>query len=157
MAQSPLDAVSPSDISGYLKNWDALSAMIGRGRSFSGFERHCCFLNTGPSSGNELGRFADISAASGFDLIDDGRALARVDWDRDGDLDLVVANVDEPMAIYRNDSQQNGCITIRLHGLGANRFGLGATLTFNQQSVSYGLLTHPVLPITHQFNIGFAL
>ena len=33
-------------------------------------------------------RFADISALSGFDLPDDGRSLAMVDWDNDGDLDL---------------------------------------------------------------------
>ena len=38
-----------------------------------------------------------------------------------------------------------------------NRFGMGATFTLNQQSVSYGLLTHPVLPMTHQFNIGLSL
>ena len=38
-----------------------------------------------------------------------------------------------------------------------NRLGMGATFILNQQSVSYGLLTHPVLPMTHQFNIGLSL
>ena len=38
-----------------------------------------------------------------------------------------------------------------------NRFGFGFTFYLNKQSVSYGLLTHPVLPITHQFNIGISL
>jgi len=38
-----------------------------------------------------------------------------------------------------------------------NRFGLGATITSTNQSISYGLLTHPVLPITHQINIGIIL
>ena len=38
-----------------------------------------------------------------------------------------------------------------------NRFGLGATFTSINQSISYGLLTHPVLPITHQINIGIIL
>ena len=38
-----------------------------------------------------------------------------------------------------------------------NRLGLGATFTLNTQSISYGLLTHPVLPMTHQFNIGLSL
>jgi len=38
-----------------------------------------------------------------------------------------------------------------------NRFGMGATFTLNTQSISYGLLTHPVLPMTHQFNIGLSL
>ena len=134
MAQSPLDAVSPSDISGYLKNWDALSAMIGRGRSFSGFERHCCFLNTGPSSGNELSRFADISAASGFDLIDDGRALARVDWDRDGDLDFWLTNRSAPrLRLLKNNltkSASSSWLTISLQGSTCNRDAIGAVLQF---------------------------
>jgi hypothetical protein len=38
-----------------------------------------------------------------------------------------------------------------------NRFGLGATFTSINQSISYGVLTHPVLPITHQINIGIIL
>ena len=38
-----------------------------------------------------------------------------------------------------------------------NRFGFGATFASNNQSISYGLLTHPVLPITHQINIGIIL
>ena len=38
-----------------------------------------------------------------------------------------------------------------------NRFGLGATFTSTNQSISYGLLTHPVLPITHQINIEIIL
>ncbi len=38
-----------------------------------------------------------------------------------------------------------------------NRLGVGATLALNRQSVSYGLLTHPVLPMTHQFNLGLSL
>jgi len=38
-----------------------------------------------------------------------------------------------------------------------NRFGMGATITMNLQSVSYGLLTHPVLPMTHQFSLGYKL
>ena len=38
-----------------------------------------------------------------------------------------------------------------------NRLGVGATLALNRQSVSYGLLTHPVLPMTHQFNMSISL
>jgi len=38
-----------------------------------------------------------------------------------------------------------------------NRFGLGGTFTSTNQFISYGLLTHPVLPITHQINIGIIL
>ena len=75
MAQSPLDNAS-GDHDSYLQNWNALSSMIVRGRSFSGFERHCAFLNVGSNPDGKLAPFANVSAATGFDLIDDGRALA---------------------------------------------------------------------------------
>ncbi len=74
MAQSPADITAAYSLSGYLKNWDALSSMLTRGRSFSGRERNCCFLNLGSSNG-DLQRFADVSAVSGLDFIDDGRAI----------------------------------------------------------------------------------
>ena len=38
-----------------------------------------------------------------------------------------------------------------------NRFGIGVKLILKRQSLSYGLLTHPVLPITHQMNLDITL
>lgn len=35
-----------------------------------------------------------------------------------------------------------------------NRFGTGASFNFKGISLDYGLITHPVLPLTHQFSIG---
>jgi len=66
----------------------------------------------------------------------------------------------------RDDMQIKGAVKYTLNPhikiyVGAqsnpNRFGLGATFTSTNQSISYGLLTHPVLPITHQINIGIIL
>ena len=57
-----------------------LHRWVRQGRSFSGHERNCCFLNTG-------GQFADISGVSGIDFADDGRGIGLTDWDHDGDLD----------------------------------------------------------------------
>jgi len=74
----------------------------------------------------------------------------------------------------RDDLQIKGAIRYNLNPLikiytGAqsnpNRFGFGFTLLFNSvtdlelgdYTCSYGLLTHPVLPMTHQFNIGISL
>ena len=77
----------------------ALSSMIDSGRSFSGRERNCVFLNT------RDGRFANLSAGSGLDFPDDGRALAVCDWDQDGDLDLWLSARTGPMLRFvRNDS-----------------------------------------------------
>ena len=64
----------------------ALHEMIFEGRAFSGRERNCCFLNLGGA------RFADVSAVTGLDSLDDGRGAATVDWDLDGDQDLWVTN-----------------------------------------------------------------
>ncbi|NIP94492.1 MAG: hypothetical protein GWO24_14035, partial [Akkermansiaceae bacterium] len=70
---------------------------IGEGRSFSGHEKNCCFLNTGG------GRFADVSAAVGLAFDDDGRAVSVCDWDFDGRQDLWVTNRTAPrVRLLRN-------------------------------------------------------
>ena len=50
------------------------------------------------------------------------------DLDNDGDLDLVVNNVNEPASIYRNDLPRDSgnFLKVVLEGRGANRFGVGA-------------------------------
>lgn len=134
MAQSPLEAADPNDLAGYLENWNALSSMLTRGRSFSGFERHCCFLNTGNEPAGVLGRFADISASSGLDFIDDGRAVAKIDWDRDGDLDFWVTNRGAPrLRLLVNNlprTEATSSVVFTLEGTTCNRDAIGAILEF---------------------------
>jgi len=100
--------------------------MINSGRSFSGRERNCCFLNLGD------GRFADVSAVSGIDFTDDGRALGLVDWDHDGDLDLWTTNRNAPrLRLLRNDTPgRNHWLSLRLegNGRGTNRDAIGARI-----------------------------
>ena len=93
-----------------------LSKMIREGRSWSGRERNCCFLNTAD------GKFADISAISGFDFIDDSRALAIGDWDGDGDPDLWISNRNAPrLRFLRNDAAPPGSfLSLKLQGDGKN-------------------------------------
>ena len=38
-----------------------------------------------------------------------------------------------------------------------NRFGAGLNVRWRSISVEYGLLTHPVFPLTHQFSLGVSL
>ena len=38
-----------------------------------------------------------------------------------------------------------------------NRFGVGAKFKFINQTLTYGLLTHPVFPMTHQLSLGLSL
>ena len=105
------------------------SRMMREGRSFSGREKNCLFINTG---GSPLanGRFADVSSVSGLDFPDDGRAIAMVDWDQDGDLDMWISNRSAPrLRLMRNeDASENHFLMFRLEGNGktTNRDGIGA-------------------------------
>ena len=103
--------------------------MIFGGRSFSGRERHCVFLNTGAQNSNGP-HFACASAISGLDLDDDGRALALVDWDFDGDQDVWISNRNAPrLRFMRNDvATGNQFLALRLEGNGTstNRDAIGA-------------------------------
>ena len=127
MSRSPDQSAEQSrsdDLVQYRNAWSSLSQLIGEGRSFSGYERNCCFLNTQSS------RFADVSAVTGLDLIDDGRAVATVDWDFDGNVDLWVANRTAPrIRFLRNGSQnENQWLTVRLEGVSCNRDAIGARM-----------------------------
>ena len=109
----------------------ALSRMMGEGRSFSGNERNCCFLNMGAAPAAE-GRFANISAVSGLDYPDDGRAVALVDWDHDGHLDMWISNRNAPrLRLMRNEVPRgNHFLALRLEGKGitTSRDAIGARL-----------------------------
>jgi len=96
--------------------------MLRRGASFSGHERNRCFLNIGTTP------FANVSATTGLDHIGDGRAVASVDWDQDGDLDLWIANRTAPrLRFMRNNlSRNNHFLAIRLQGTTCNRDAIGA-------------------------------
>jgi tetratricopeptide (TPR) repeat protein len=96
--------------------------MVRRGQSFSGYEPHCFFLNTRGT------RFADLSALSGIDFPDDGRAAALTDWDLDGDLDLWILNRNGPqLRFLRNDIPvDHGFLALVLVGTTCNRDAIGA-------------------------------
>ncbi|MEM8679263.1 MAG: tetratricopeptide repeat protein [Planctomycetota bacterium] len=108
-----------------MQSQNQLYRFIRQGKSFSGHERNCCFLNLGQ------GRFANISATSGLDFSDDARALALTDWDRDGDLDLWIANRTGPrLRFLQNESPvASGVIQLRLVGTSGNRDGIGTRVT----------------------------
>ena len=108
---------------------EQLSLMMNQGRSFSGRERNCVFLNTGADPRGE-GRFACMSGVSGLDFPDDGRVISVVDWDQDGDQDLWIANRNGPrVRLLRNDTpRSNHYLALKLVGNGktTNRDAIGA-------------------------------
>ena len=96
--------------------------LLRSGKSWSGHERNCCFLNVGH------GQFATASAIAELDFPDDGRAVASVDWERDGDLDLWVVNRTAPQLRYLQNqtSRQKHFVSFRLVGTKSNRDAIGA-------------------------------
>ena len=108
----------------YLKAWRALGNILSDGGSWSGHERNCCFLNTRGE------RFADVSSAVGFDHDSDGRGVALVDWDHDGDLDVWTSNRTSPRMRYlENNGEARAFMQFRLQGSKSNRDAIGARLT----------------------------
>jgi hypothetical protein len=79
-------------------------------------------------------RFEDVSRAWGLDDVGISMSTAYADIDRDGDLDLIVANADGPPSVYRNASRAEHSILVRLEGARSNRFGLGATIRATTKS-----------------------
>jgi tetratricopeptide (TPR) repeat protein/peroxiredoxin len=131
------DGLKTTATPGYTRNLRDLNDKISRGKSFSGYERNPLFLN---QKGNG---FAEVGGLLGADFEDDARAVAVMDWDRDGDLDLWVTNRTAPrVRLLRNNQPSanspsaNSFLAIRLIGNGktTNRDAIGARLTLSRSS-----------------------
>jgi len=108
-----------SSIIGDAKNWPAFE-----GRSLSGYQSKRVWLNDG------AGKFVDVAQAVGATDTYDGRSVALVDlWNR-GVLDVVVANQNGPLLLYKNAvAPENEWIEFELEGTNSNRSAIGAQVT----------------------------
>jgi hypothetical protein len=108
----------------YLAAWEAMSHMVmEQGASWSGREKNCSFLNLGN------GQFANVSGSTDADFPDDARAVALMDWDNDGALDLVLKNRTAPrLRLMRNQAGAGqSWLGLKLTGTGmSNRDAIGA-------------------------------
>jgi len=91
------------------------------------------FLNDGS------GRFHDVAATVGTEFASPkvGRGLAYADFDRDGDLDVLITTNNGPAFLYRND-QLSGTRSIRLYLVGtkSNRDAIGARVRLTASGVT---------------------
>lgn len=82
-------------------------------------------------SGTREMKFIDQSTAWGFIEPGLSNGAGYADLDNDGDLDIIINNINTPASIYQNnaDSEKNNSyLNIQLKGEGSNTFGYGAKL-----------------------------
>ncbi|MDH3512449.1 MAG: CRTAC1 family protein, partial [Gammaproteobacteria bacterium] len=79
---------------------------------------------------NGDGTFTDRATELGVSHTAMGRGLVCYDYDRDGDLDMLIANSGEAPSLYRNNSfaGSNNFLNIRLHGRPDNPHAVGAQI-----------------------------
>jgi hypothetical protein len=115
------------------------------------------FLNNGKRM------FRDVAGdlGEGFRSPKVGRGLAYGDFDRDGDLDLLITTNNGPAYLYRNDQLAgNRSIRFRLTGTQSNRDAIGASVRIEHGGVTQtrlvkggsSYLSQSELPVT--FGVG---
>ena len=109
------------------------------------------------------GTFRDVAAEAGHDFAQPrvGRGLACADFDRDGDIDVLITTNNGPAVLFRNDLRKgNRSVRLRLRGTTSNRDAIGATVrifhggTSQSRMVKSGssYLSQSELPVT--FGVG---
>jgi len=122
VAKSPEDA---SPAIPYERGWNAINELIRSDHTWHGYARNVLFAN------NRNGTFSEVSSALGMDFLEDSRAFALADIDRDGRLEVILKNRNAPqLRILHNAMTHIGdSITFRLRGHASNRDAIGASIT----------------------------
>lgn len=115
-----------------LLSWD------GVGKRPTRPEMNLAFANRGDL------RFENVSKAWGLDHLAISFGAAWSDLDGDGDLDMVVNNVNEPASLYRNEGDQGHRIIVKLRGTRSNSMGIGARITVATAAGTQMRLLNPV-------------
>lgn len=104
--------------------------------------------------------FVDRTKAWGLERPSNSNGAVYADLDKDGDLDLVVNNVNQAAFVYRNNNEDQHYLAVRLEGRGGNTAGIGARVeivTENGRQVREQFLNRGYLssvdPVLH-FGLG---
>jgi len=106
----------------YSLGWRAVNRLMRQGYSWNGHERNVAYWNRGEA------RFSDVSSAIGLDHPDDSRAAVRLDWDNDGDEDLVLSNRGAPMLrlLENQQTRDREWIAVNLYAADPHKTAVGA-------------------------------
>ena len=77
---------------------------------------------------NGDGTFVDRSVQAGLVDTGQGRGIVCFDYDRDGDLDIFIANAGEPGRLFRNDLDGHNALGVKLIGRSPNTEAIGARI-----------------------------
>jgi len=116
-----------------------------------------CFRNTGPSL-----KFDDVGERWGFTTPSFSNGAAYGDLDNDGDLDLVINNVNQEAFLYRNHAREttgNHYLAIQLKGKGQNSFAIGSKIEIHhgQETLSAELFPARGFQSSVDYKIVFGL
>ena len=78
-------------------------------------------------------QFEKVSKKWGFDTPSFSSGMAYGDLDNDGDLDIVINNMEQPAFVYENKAVGN-FLKIKLKGANKNKFGFGAKAIIHHNS-----------------------
>jgi len=81
--------------------------------------------------------FENVSEEWGFAEKTFSNGAVYSDLDNDGDLDIVINNIDQPAMLYRNETsgQENNYLQVELHGTDCNTKGIGAEVIITQKEL----------------------
>jgi len=127
VSKSPTDKMSAP---AYEEGWDALNEFVRENFNQNAHESNVFYVR-------KAGRYYDFSGVSGLDYADDSRAFAAIDFDGDGNLDLVLkSRLGPQIRALRNECGTGKTVlAIRLKGTRSNRDAIGAVVEIRCGSI----------------------